>query len=70
MTAGGAVNDSRLEPKSGENNGGITNKSNLLFANNEGFNILLQQAIYEINRGSHRVALEYLNKAVKVRKNS
>ena len=67
MTGGGADNIPDIIPgKTGESILSIASKSAAI-ANTEGFKILLQQAEYEMHRGSSDVALEYLNKAVKVR---
>ena len=65
MTAGGAANDAGS--KTNENILSIATKSDTLFIDNEAYKILLEQAIYEMHRGSYGVALEYLNRAVTVR---
>ena len=68
MTAGGAENELAFlnDDKDGENL--LSVASNVLGRSftNEGYKILLEQAIYEMTRGSYSVALQYLNKAVQV----
>ena len=68
MTAGGADNELAFlnDDKDGENL--LSVASNVLGRSftNEGYKILLEQAIYEMTRGSYSVALQYLNKAVQV----
>ena len=68
MTAGGAENELAFlnDDKDGENL--LSAASNVLGRSftNEGYKILLEQAIYEMTRGSYSVALQYLNKAVQV----
>ena len=68
MTAGGAENELAFlnDDKDGENL--LSVASNILgrSSTNEGYKILLEQAIYEMTRGSYGVALQYLNKAVQV----
>ena len=68
MTAGGAENELAFlnDDKDGENL--LSVASNILgrSSTNEGYKILLEQAIYEMTRGSYSVALQYLNKAVQV----
>ena len=68
MTAGGAENELAFlnDDKDGENLLNVA--SNVLGRSftNEGYKILLEQAIYEMTRGSYSVALQYLNKAVQV----
>ena len=69
MTAGGAENELAFlnDDKDGENL--LSVASNVLgrSSSNEGYKILLEQAIYEMTRGSYSVALQYLNKAVQVK---
>ena len=69
MTAGGAENELAFlnDDKDGDNL--LSVASNVLgrSSSNEGYKILLEQAIYEMTRGSYSVALQYLNKAVQVK---
>ena len=71
MTFAGGANDGEsngvLVSKAGDNLLSIASKTDPRSnAANEGYKILLEQAVYEMNRGSHAVALEYLNRAVQV----
>ena len=63
MTAGGADTDLSFlkEDKDGDNLLSLVTQPS-----NEGYKILLEQAIYEMTRGSYDIALEYLNRAVQV----
>ena len=71
MTFAGGANDGEsngvLVSKAGDNLLSIASKTDPRSSSaNEGYKILLEQAVYEMNRGSHAVALEYLNRAVQV----
>ena len=74
MTAGGADNaDSFMATagkKKNDNLLSIASRKGVRCEANEGYKILLEQAIYEMNRGSFSVAIQYLDRAVQVRKKS
>ena len=69
MTAGGAENELAFLNNNKDEENLLSVASNVLgrSSSNEGYKILLEQAIYEMTRGSFSVALEYLNKAVQVK---
>ena len=71
MTAGGADNaDSFMATagkKKNDNLLSIASRKGVRCEANEGYKILLEQAIYEMNRGSYSVAIQYLDRAVQVR---
>ena len=68
MTGAGAGNTPDIVPgKGGECILSIASMADNPMANDEGYKILLEQAIYEMHRGSDDIALEYLNKAIVVR---
>ena len=68
MTAGGAENELAFLNDDKDEENLLSVASNVLgpSSTNEGYKILLEQAIYEMTRGSYSVALQYLNKAVQV----
>ena len=68
MTAGGAENELTFLNDDKDEENLLSVASNVLGRSltNEGYKILLEQAIYEMTRGSYSVALQYLNKAVQV----
>ena len=71
MTAGGADNAGAfMAPgnKKNDNLLSIASRTGKRCEANEGYKILLEQAIYEMNRGSYGVAIQYLDRAVQVRK--
>ena len=71
MTAGGANNELSFlkDDKGGENLLSIASNGGGRSPSNDGYKILLEQAMYEMTRGSYSVALEYLNRAVQVTTN-
>ena len=68
MTAAGADDPLGFVSEKKKDNNLLSMASNMDPSQSiEGYKILLEQAIYEMTRGSYSVALEYLNRAVQVK---
>ena len=71
MTAAGADEELGFVPKKKKGNNLLSVTSDIVdnrSSQYEGYKLLLAQAVFEMARGSHSVALEYLNRAVQVKK--
>ena len=70
MTAAGAADELGFVPEKKKDNNLLSDAMNMDIRspNYEGYKILLAQAVYEMTRGSYSVAMEYLNRAIQVKK--